>query len=298
MIKMQISEINTQIPTYTLEPDEIIGNPNFRVFNFVGHIPRKELYVPHRNNYYLMAFIRKGGAKKWIDMAPYLTRDNTFYFTSPSQILLKEEARALDSTGITFTEEFLSFQENAALSQLPIIRNPYSVHELRLSPADIDFMEDMLAKINAEYIQGGPWRQRMLTAYITVLLTYLSRLYVEQYSADQTTPDKLLLKRFRAKINESFRELHEVGDYATQLHISAGHLSEVVKEHSGKPAIKHMHERITLEARRMLFHSHQTSKEIAFDLGFTDASYFNRFFKRETGMTPAEYRSASREMYH
>ncbi|MGI4875571.1 MAG: helix-turn-helix domain-containing protein [Janthinobacterium lividum] len=52
-----------------------------------------------------------------------------------------------------------------------------------------------------------------------------------------------------------------------------------------------------LEARRLLFHTHQSVKEIAFALGFADASYFNRFFKRQTGATPAGYRASSRKMY-
>jgi AraC family transcriptional activator of pobA len=91
--------------------------------------------------------------------------------------------------------------------------------------------------------------------------------------------------------------VHEVSAYATQLHISAGHLSEVIKAQTGRPAIKHLHERLVLEARRLLLHTQQPLKEIAYDLGFQDASYFNRFFKREAGLTPADYRTSVRKMY-
>jgi AraC-like DNA-binding protein len=216
----------------------------------------------------------------------------------PNQVIVKEEVRQLWSTGIAFTSEFLSFQENASLSKLPLIQNPHSGHELLLTEADINFVEDMLARINTEYQSPGEWRQRMLSAYLAVLLTYLSRLYTEQYSDNDTSVDKLLLKDFQAKIDECFRELHEVGDYASLFHISAKHLSEVVKIQSGKPAIKHIHARQVLEAKRLLFHTHNSLKEIAFDLGFSDASYFNRFFKRETGVTPADYRADIRKMYH
>ncbi|RYD96416.1 MAG: AraC family transcriptional regulator, partial [Sphingobacteriales bacterium] len=66
---------------------------------------------------------------------------------------------------------------------------------------------------------------------------------------------------------------------------------------SGKPAIKHIHDRLVLEARRLLFLTNDSLKEIAYGLGFSDASYFNRFFKRETGTTPADYRTAIRKMY-
>lgn len=296
---MHILNYNQQVPIYPLEPDNVTGNKHFRVYNYEGSLPNQsELLIPHRKDHYLFVFIRRAGSRQWIDMVPYILKDNTFYFSGPNQIIVKEEFEQLWSTGIAFTNEFLSFQENASLSQLPLIQNPQSGHELLLTETDLNFVEDMLAKINVEYQNPSEWQQRMLAAYLTVLLTYLSRLYTEQFKDNGTSMDKLLLKNFQAKINECFRELREVGDYASLLHISAGHLSEVVKTQSGKPAIKHIHERLVLEARRLLFHTHNSLKEIAFDLGFANGSYFNRFFKRETGVTPAEYRANIRKMYH
>lgn len=300
---MHISNSIQQVPVYLLEPDEATGNKHFRVYNYHGNyeggLPNQsDLLVSHRKDHYLLVFIRRAGSRQWIDMTPYILKNNTIYFTGPNQIIVKEEFKQLWSTGIAFTGEFLSLQENASLSKLPLIQNPHGGHELLLNEADISFVEDMLAKINAEYHNPGEWQHRMLTAYLTVLLTYLSRLYTEQYKDNDTSADRLLLKTFQAKVNECFRELHEVGDYASLLHISAGHLSEVVKIKSGKPAIKHIHERLALEARRLLFHTDNSLKEIAFDLGFSEPSYFNRFFKRETGVTPAEYRTSTRKMYH
>jgi AraC family transcriptional regulator, transcriptional activator of pobA len=291
--------LNPQVPVYSIEPDQVTGNNHFRLYNFEGSLPNQsDLLIPHRKSHYLIVFIRRAGFRQWIDMTPYVLQDNTIYFTGPNQVIVKEEFEQVWSTGIAFTSEFLSFQENASLIQLPLIQNPHSGHELLLTAGDVSFVEDMLAKINDEYQRPGEWQQRMLSAYLTVLLTYLSRLYTEQFKDSNTSVDKLLLKKFQEKINECFRELHEVSEYASQLTISAGHLSEVVKIQSGKPAIKHIHERLVLEARRLLFHTDKTLKEISFDLGFTEASYFNRFFKRETGVTPAEYRANIRKMYH
>ena len=137
----------------------------------------------------------------------------------------------------------------------------------------------------------------MLAAYLEVVLIYLSRLYVQQFPADKQVTDKLLLQQYRAKIEECFRERHDVGAYATLLHLTAGHLGAVVKAQSGKPAIAYIQERLVLEAHRLLFHTDLAVKEIAFDLGFADASYFTRFFKHQTGATPADYRASSRKMY-
>lgn len=296
---MHILENNQQVPVYHLEPDEAIGNKYFKVYQFEGSLPHQsDLLIPHRKDHYLFVFIRKANTRQWIDMKPYLLKDNTVYFTGPNQMIVKEEFKQLWSTGLAFTKEFLSLQDNESLSKLPVIQNPHSGYELLLTAADILFVEDLLTKISTEYQQPGEWQQKMLSAYMTVLLTYLSRLYTEQYSDIEPSAENLVLKNFQTKINAHFRELHEVGDYASLFHISAGHFSEVVKSQSGKPAIKHIHERLILEARRLLFHTSNSLKEIAFDLGFSDASYFNRFFKRETGITPAEYRSEIRKMYH
>lgn len=289
---------NQQLPLYHFEPDES-GNKHFRVYHFEGSLPsQSDLLIPHRKDHYLLVFMRRGGSRQWIDMTPYVLKDNTIYLVGPNQIIVKEGVQQFWSTSIAFTNEFLSFQENAALNRLPLIQNSQNAHELLLSETDVNFVEEMLAKISFEYQLSGEWQQRMLSAYLAVLLTYLSRLYSEQFKDHGTSVDKLLLRKFQEKIDECYHELHEVGDYAAMLNISAGHLSEVVKIQSGRPAIKHIHERLILEARRQLFHTTNSSKEIAFDLGFSDASYFNRFFKRETGTTPAECRTNIRKMYH
>jgi AraC family transcriptional activator of pobA len=296
---MNMADQTQQLPVYSLLPDELTGNKNFRVYNFEGNLPEeRDLLLPHRKNHYLIVLMRKGGTRQWIDMIPFTLKPNTVYFYAPNRIIVKEGTEEIWATGIAFTKEFLSLQENASLTKLPIIESPQGGHELLLTDEDLRFMEELLTKINMEYRNPNDWQQRMLAAYLTLLLTYLSRLYVEQFNAQQISPERNLLKSYQGKINDSFREFKEVGDYASQLNISTGHLSEVVKMQSGKPAIKHIHERLILEARRLLFHTSNSLKEIAFDLGFSDASYFNRFFKRETGSTPAAYRAKIREMYH
>src|SRR5882757_537125 len=194
---MQVISTNLQVPVYPFEPDEATGNKHFRVLTYEGSLPNQsELLIPHRKNHYLLVFIRRAGTRQWIDMTPYILKNNTIYFTGPNQIIVKEEFKHLWSTGIAFTREFLSFQENASINKLPLIQNPQNGHELLLTEADINFVEDILSKINFEYRHPSEWQQRMLTAYLTVLLTYLSRLYTEQLKGDNNSADNLLLKKF------------------------------------------------------------------------------------------------------
>ncbi|SNR94059.1 AraC family transcriptional regulator [Hymenobacter mucosus] len=286
------------VPVYPFERDMVTGSSSFTIARSEGGLPYEDnLLIPHRKAYYLLVFVKHNRGRHWVDMTPYERKDNTLYFSAPDQILVKEAPTPFWGTQLTFTTEFLTLQQHAALRELPLVQNPHNGHELLLTVADGAFVEDILTKLETEYRHPGEWQHRMLTAHLTVLLTYLSRLYTEQFTGVEPSADQRLLKTYQAKIEECFRELHEVSAYASQLHLSAGHLSEVVKAQSGKPAIKHIHERLVLEAKRLLFYTPQSLKEIAFDLGFSDASYFNRFFKRETGLTPAEYRTAIRKMY-
>ncbi|PJJ53030.1 helix-turn-helix domain-containing protein [Hymenobacter chitinivorans] len=291
--------LDQPVPVYPLTPQQTPGSGLLQLARAQGQQPafRQNMLRPHRKDYYHLVFVQRGGSRHWVDMTPYVLKENALYFSAPGQLQLKEKLLPLWGFSLAFTREFLALQPNAALAQLPLLRNPQNGHELLLAPADVAFVEDLFTKLEAEYQQPGEWQQPMLTAHLTVLLTYLSRLYTAQFPGDEPSADQLLLQRYRARIEECFRERHEVSAYAALLHISAGHLSEVVKAQSGKPAIAHIQERLVLEARRLLFHTPQSVKEIAFDLGFADASYFSRFFKRETGLTPAEYRASSREMY-
>ena len=258
---------------------------------------RSDFLQPHRNDYYFFCLVRQGSSRHWIDMTPYTLKPDTFYFTVPHQVQLKEEAEPLTGMIMAFTEEFLAVEGNSSLKQLPIIQNKHNGHEISLNADDVVFVEDILEKIYAEYITKNNWQRGMMMAYVQVLMIYLSRLYNEQYNSARQTPDRLMLKKYLSKIEGSYTQTHEVTAYADMLNISAGHLSEVVKEQSGKPAIAHIHERLILEAKRLLFHTEHSIKEIAFQLGFEDASYFNRFFKRLAKHTPVEYRTTIREMY-
>ena len=288
------------IPKYAFEPNKASGNQMFRIDrnDCVINYRASDFLVPHRKDYYFMAFVKNGNSRHWIDMTPYDLKPNTFYFTVPNQVHMKEKIAPLTGISLSFSNDFLASDNDGSLRGLPIIQNPYNGHELSLNALDLQFAEDILEKILTEYAAKNVWQHTMLLSYMKILLVYLSRSYMEQFKEQGPSANRILLKKYLAKIETSYTEAHEVAAYAEMLNISAGHLSEVIKEQSGKPAIAHIHERMILEAKRLLFHTDHAIKEIAFHLGFEDASYFNRFFKRLTGHTPVHYRSTFREMYH
>ncbi len=254
--------------------------------------------LPHRKDYFLVALVEEGNSRHWIDDVAYTVKPGNLYFTVPQQIHLKEEICPMKGFVAYFTEEFLLLDENRILRDLPLIQNPAAAHELVLSRSDFAYLADVMKKMAAEYTHGGDWNNQMLTSWLRVLIIYLSRLYVQQYGEGCITTSHCLLKSFQQLISEHYADTHDVAAYANMLNISPGYLNDVIKQQSGKTAITHIHNRLAVEAKRRLLHSGLSVKQIADELGFEDAAYFNRFFKRLTDNTPAAYRQRIREMYN
>lgn len=256
------------------------------------------LLSPHRKDFYMLVLVEQGSSRHWVDTHPYTLKPDTFYFTSPHQVHVKEEREPMKGMILYFTEAFLDVAANQQIRQLPAIQNPDNGHELLLAAEEVAYIRDIMLRMAEEYEQRPDWHNTMLQAYLHVLLIYLSRLYTQQFTTSEKQPGRQLLQKFLALVASHYTQHHEVATYAGLLNITAGHLGDVVREQSGKSAIEHIHARLLLEARRMLFHTDQSIKEIAFALGFEDASYFNRFFKRGCQQTPLAFRTAARKMYH
>ncbi|TFF36299.1 helix-turn-helix transcriptional regulator [Mucilaginibacter psychrotolerans] len=253
---------------------------------------------PHRKQFFMFVLVEQGSSRHWIDDVPYTVKPGHFYFTVPQQIQLKEEICPMEGLVITFTEEFLLLEENLMLRRLPIIQNPAAAHELVLAPEEFAYVQDIMRKMNAEYRANSSWRNQMLASWLQVLVIYLSRLYAEQYGEGcKITQGQCLLKSFQQLITEHHTHQHEVAGYASLLNLTPGYFNDVIKQQSGKTAISHIHSRLVMEAKRRLLHTELSVKQIADELGFEDATYFNRFFKRLADATPMAYRQQIREMY-
>jgi AraC family transcriptional activator of pobA len=287
------------IPNYPLLKNDGDGVMmiDVREANGIDIVIDPAFLLPHRKDYYMFVFVEEGSSRHWVDFAPYTIKPGHFYFTVPQQVHLKEDTQPMKGLITFFTEEFMLLEENRMLRRLPVILNPAGAHELVLSPDDKAFIEDVMRKMLGEYNNAGDWHNQMLTSWLRVLVIYLSRLYTEQFGENKTTQNHCLLKNYQELISEHHAELHDVAAYASLLNLTPGYLNDVVKQQSGKKAISHIHNRLVVEAKRRLLHTELSVKQIADELGFEDAAYFNRFFKRLTDSTPVGYRLKIREMY-
>lgn len=92
-------------------------------------------------------------------------------------------------------------------------------------------------------------------------------------------------------------EEHQVQKYAALLGVTPNYLNVLTRKHWGKSALNLINDRVILEVKRLLLRTDYDISEIAYRVGFNELSYFSRFFKRNTGMTPLQFRNTMHEMY-
>ena len=128
----------------------------------------------------------------------------------------------------------------------------------------------------------------------------LIALVISQFLAADKPTDKLsrfdaVTKAFRDLLDHNYTTVKRPTDYAQQLNISTAYLNECVKNATGYSVSHHIQQRVVLEAKRLLYHSDKSVKEIAADLGYDDYPYFSRLFTKVAGMSALAFRNKNRD---
>ncbi len=142
-----------------------------------------------------------------------------------------------------------------------------------------------------DIIQG-----EMLRILLVRLIIILTRLGKAQFLDESAVNNGKLdiVRRFNLLVENHYRTRHDVAFYASQLNKSPKTLSNYFSLLAHKTPVEYIHERVTLEAKRLFYYTEKSSKEIAYDLGFDDAAHFSRFFKKNTGKSPSDFKKAIR----
>jgi AraC-like DNA-binding protein len=193
----------------------------------------------------------------------------------------------LDITGVNFDKDYPYFNFNSEL-MLPL--SDTEAEDLKL------YAEEMIKEI----VSDTPDRLEVIKKLLHVYLHKIRRAYNKQVCnfSPEIKTTKTLFNRFRKELDDYLQQLAvqkydtmpTVSVLAKKLHINANHLNTVIKNISGKSASSHIQEKLMLEAKSFLLHTDLQVTEIAGRLGFENTSYFNRFFKKNTGSTPSEFR--------
>lgn len=136
-----------------------------------------------------------------------------------------------------------------------------------------------------------PFRKEVVQHLITALLYDLKYIRDQKQTSITAHPSRQeeVLRRFIALVNEHGKHERNVSFYADKLYLTSRYLSTVIRETSGQTVMQWINQAVILEAKVLLKHSDLLVFQISDELNFPNPSFFSKFFKRMTGMTPAEY---------
>ena len=124
-----------------------------------------------------------------------------------------------------------------------------------------------------------------------ILVGFLRLMRAPAQAAPPRRHDLRLYRRFNDLVEQNFASHWSIGDYIAVLNVTETRLHDLCRRIAGKSPKRIAHERVLLEARRLLAFSQLSVNEIAGALGFEDVGYFCRFFKRQLGLTPSAFRA-------
>lgn len=128
------------------------------------------------------------------------------------------------------------------------------------------------------------------------LVALVASQYIERTKpADKLSRLEIVTKAFNEILESNYTTIKRPTEYAQKLNISTPYLNECVKNTTGYSVSYHIQQRVILEAKRLLYHSDKSVKEIATELGYDDYPYFSRLFTKITGMTALAFRKKNHD---
>ncbi len=156
------------------------------------------------------------------------------------------------------------------------------------------FIESLFEHAVGECTKGTDASDELLRSILDTLLVSCANVY-SQHQPRIAGRGHIMVKRFLQLAEENFMKNISVDQYAQMLAVTPGHLTQVVRELTGRTSNEILHAKQILEAKRLLAHTSLSVTQIAEQMNFDDQSYFTKFFKKSAGCTPVQFRRRDAE---
>jgi AraC family transcriptional activator of pobA len=251
-----------------------------------------DLHFPHKHNFYHLVLFTKGAGSHTIDFKPFEVEPYQIYFMTPGQVHSWSFEGDVDGYLVHFSTEFFPSFLLAGdyLHHFPFFNGDIDDAVINLTtdarPKVIGLFEDLIGEAEApDRMNTDMIRLLLLQIFIT-----LSRMEGSHAAKKLSVYNYTLIKSFRRLIEKNYTKLRLPKEYAELLYITPNHLNAVSNDVLGMPAGEAIRNRVLLEAKRLLINRDMSISEIAYQLNFNDNSYFTKFFKNYTDLTPEEFR--------
>lgn len=279
--------VKKDIPVHQLKERVSTG---LEIKRFVANeVPyEKEVLGAHRDDHYIFFVIESGTASLMIDFHELSFQGSSLYYILPGQVhhRIRNEVAygwfiAIDA--MLIAPDYRNVFETQLLLQQPFL----------LSDVQLQQCNDLLCLLQAKYREDEPGPfflpvvHSLLQSFVGMAASCYSELGGLQFAMSRPVQ---LAQQFKKVLTENIRQAKSPSAYASMLNVSETYLNEALKKTTGLPVSYWIQQEVMLEAKRLLYYSQMSVKEIAHTLGYADHTYFSRIFKKTEGTTPLLFR--------
>ena len=247
---------------------------------------------PEQLDAYSIYWIKEGKGVYNIDFESYTFDDNVLFFLSPGQVFSVESEKIKEAYKLTFIPDFYCIQthdKEVACNGI-LFNNLYETPFVKPCESDSKKLQFILDSLEEEFKRDEATAQYdMLQAYLKQFIIHSVRVKKEHHVVKDDNETKLF-KDFSLLVEQNYKILHSVTEYANRLGISPKSLTKHFQKIGSQTPSDFIKSRLVLEAQRQLVYTNDSVKQIAYDLGFNDSAYFTRFFKKATLKSPLQFK--------
>ncbi|MEV0257028.1 helix-turn-helix domain-containing protein [Streptomyces sp. NPDC050732] len=290
------------MPTHRLQ----VPMPNtlpFAIGTFDTIGPMSRAPFPHRHTFHEIVHVTGGTGGHVVDLSRFALRPPNLCFIAPGQVHHWDDVSGLEGQVILFTDDFL-------------LDHPGDRHLLRglarrscldLTEEAAEWTARLVAELDGEYRSGAEGFQGVLRALLHILVVRAARLPALRTSPAAPEPPHegtphsrpvSVATDFVTLLAAPEGALESVRSCAARLGVSVSYLSEAVKASTGRTPGELIRQARVHEAKRLLLRTELSVRQVAGRVGFADPAYFCRFFRRETGASPGDFRRGGGDIHH
>jgi len=244
----------------------------------------------HRHDFYEVLWFTdvEPGQAHYIDFNQYPIARNDLFLLLPDQVHSMDQ-REKQGFVMAISKDF--FERFIGSDIFKLFR--YSANfTVTIPDSRLPVMNALMTLIRTEYEDGK--RPAILESY---LRSWFLHCFDLQKEAGDAAPRDARLQMLLESIELNYRRQRKADFYANELSLSAKRLNELTRGSFGKTISQIINDRLVLEAKREIGYLRKPIKEISYELGFSEPSYFTRFFGKQTGLAPEDFRKRIAALY-
>jgi len=235
----------------------------------------------------------KGSTEGNINLKPYVTSGACFISILPGHIMqYKSISEDFEGLIIAMSKKFTDSLMPNAQERLPL---SLSVTDNPVIPLDEEGLAgmvnyfDMIKKLIL--VEDHPYRMEV-ARYLTLAFFYGAGYHFHKFSDKRKkTHNEALIEKFLLLVEKHHKNERGLEFYSDKMCITSKHLARVLRDSGNKSPNDMINDRVALEAKALLKSTNMTIQQISDDLNFPNQSFFGKYFKRVTGLSPKEYKA-------